>query len=1005
MGAGASVSSSETFDKAQCKAVCDDLFDEAMWVAHADKESQTITGEKLQTILSSLTDVFLTHDWGTDGSNHRKVSVINGLLRDRGGNIKMKMISGIENARCIVVFVTQRYMEKVGGDNGEDNCQLEFNFAARRKTNMKMISVLMDPSPFMKDCRNWTGPVGMTLGGALYIDFSNVMDNPDLLAARMDDLMAKLTTIIGKPLKERFSAVAAQETVPLELLSKDQVSLLLTALEYSKYCDAFLQNEINGAALMGLTSVDEVKEIGVTLAVKAKALFDKILDFQAHGVPKPLLREKPKPKPKPEPVHAPLPYFVPPPIEAHHSAPSGAIRIVSVKSPDRCIQLEHGDNNFYNGKRCQLWELRDGSCPAQEWIYDGKLLKLASDSSRCIHLQSGQGPTSNGDVCHLWDVQPGHYPAQEWIIDGHLIRSAKDPNRCIHLQCGQGAAFSGDACHLWDVQHGPYPAQEWMFIPLAVPCRIHSVKMPEWCIQLESGGNGGRCKLYPAHGGSHPPQEWIYDGRFIKSVLEPHRCIHLVSGAGPTYNGDYIQLWDIQPGHYPAQEWLLDGKFLKSAKDQYRCVHLQSGTAPTHPGDVCHLWDIQQGHYSPQEWEFVPQVSMALPLPTMPFMLQSVKCPTKCIHLQSGMGPSHNGDRCHLWSTQDGAYPAQEWLFDGKLLRSAKDPSKCIHLMSGSGESTNGDICHLWDVQPGSYPAQEWIIDGKLIRSAKCPSKCIHLKSGSTRGNFAADVSFNGDVCHLWDVQEGPYPAQEWTIVYMTTPAPDTVPLKSLTTAQVYQLLSGLEFSNYKQEFLDLEINGHALSCCDRVEELHELGVTLSLKAKSLFRTLQELQVHGVPSAFFASEALPPTTCRIQSVKCPTKCMHLKSGDGNPTYNGDPCHLWDTQRGDYASQTWLFDGKLIKSAKDPTKCIHLRSGTAPSENGDVCHLWDIQEGKYPAQEWYYDGKRIRSVKCPNKCIHLQSGSSSNSPNGDVCHLWDVIDGPYPAQEWTLVKYR
>ncbi|OQS00194.1 hypothetical protein THRCLA_21725, partial [Thraustotheca clavata] len=78
------------------------------------------------------------------------------------------------------------------------------------------------------------------------------------------------------------------------------------------------------------------------------------------------------------------------------------------------------------------------------------------------------------------------------------------------------------------------------------------------------------------------------------------------------------------------------------------------------------------------------------------------------------------------------------------------------------------------------------------------------------------------------------------------------------------------------------------------------------------------------------------------------------------------------------------------------------SGTGKSSNGDICHLWTIQPGNYPPQEWIYDGKLLRSVKYPNKCIHLKSGSSPDLRNGDVCHLWDIIDGSYPAQEWTLI---
>ena len=42
------------------------------------------------------------------------------------GNVKKQMISGIDFAQCVVVFVTRRYADKVKGDNAEDNCQVTY---------------------------------------------------------------------------------------------------------------------------------------------------------------------------------------------------------------------------------------------------------------------------------------------------------------------------------------------------------------------------------------------------------------------------------------------------------------------------------------------------------------------------------------------------------------------------------------------------------------------------------------------------------------------------------------------------------------------------------------------------------------------------------------------------------------------------------------------------------------------------------------------------------------
>jgi hypothetical protein len=103
------------------------------------------------------TDCFLTHDWGQDEmgrSNHARVSRVSSSLKERGliawfdsdrlsGNIVKQMCDGIDNSNCIIVFITKNYVEKVAGSNANDNCQLEFNYAFRRKSASRMIAVVM----------------------------------------------------------------------------------------------------------------------------------------------------------------------------------------------------------------------------------------------------------------------------------------------------------------------------------------------------------------------------------------------------------------------------------------------------------------------------------------------------------------------------------------------------------------------------------------------------------------------------------------------------------------------------------------------------------------------------------------------------------------------------------------------------------------------------------------------------------------------------------------------
>ena len=76
------------------------------------------------------------------------------------------MCDGIDASALVIVFVTERYVAKVAGDNAADNCQKEFNYADLQKTNAKMIAAVMEPR--MKDTKKWVGAVGMALGGQLY---------------------------------------------------------------------------------------------------------------------------------------------------------------------------------------------------------------------------------------------------------------------------------------------------------------------------------------------------------------------------------------------------------------------------------------------------------------------------------------------------------------------------------------------------------------------------------------------------------------------------------------------------------------------------------------------------------------------------------------------------------------------------------------------------------------------------------------------------------------------
>jgi 5S rRNA maturation endonuclease (ribonuclease M5) len=160
-------------------------------------------GEKSPVI---ITDVFLSHDWGTDQrerSNHSRVSRINDFLKAKGlitwfdsdrmeGDIRSKMTDGIEHTKCIVVFITDNYRKKVNQSDNRDNCRYEFKYAFAQKGAEKMISVVMEER--MRNTRTWQGELGGALGDFLYIDM--VSDETEVFERQCEELYQNIDKVL-----------------------------------------------------------------------------------------------------------------------------------------------------------------------------------------------------------------------------------------------------------------------------------------------------------------------------------------------------------------------------------------------------------------------------------------------------------------------------------------------------------------------------------------------------------------------------------------------------------------------------------------------------------------------------------------------------------------------------------------------------------------------------------------------------------------------------------------
>ena len=157
------------------------------------------------------TDLFLSHNWGKDEldrNNHDRVSTIKEELKILSyqtwfdeermrGDIVNQMAGGIEGTQGVIVFITKKYLYKVTGQRANDNCRLEFDYAARTKTSEKMIAVVMEKD--MRDTSKWKRSVGIILGGKMFIDMSGEFNEKNCLNQKMKYLQEELEFMGIKP--------------------------------------------------------------------------------------------------------------------------------------------------------------------------------------------------------------------------------------------------------------------------------------------------------------------------------------------------------------------------------------------------------------------------------------------------------------------------------------------------------------------------------------------------------------------------------------------------------------------------------------------------------------------------------------------------------------------------------------------------------------------------------------------------------------------------------------
>lgn len=184
--------------------------------------------------------------------------------------------------------------------------QLEFNYAARRKTASRMIPVVMEER--VRNTGTWDGEVGLVLGGRLYVDMCGDTFDDEYSEHCIDDLYAKIIKIIKNPIKgfghsgtlteiqssrdpnlvpvrQKPKEKPKSNTKPLKDLSVEDVGKLLEANKLKRFVEEFALNEVDGATLMVTNSAEELKDLGISMLPKARMFHTELEKYKWHGIP------------------------------------------------------------------------------------------------------------------------------------------------------------------------------------------------------------------------------------------------------------------------------------------------------------------------------------------------------------------------------------------------------------------------------------------------------------------------------------------------------------------------------------------------------------------------------------------------------------------------------------------------------------------------------------------------------------------------------------------------
>ena len=166
-----------------------------------ENQSTTISTRNIKPLpkIDYKYDCFLAHEWGTNATGnktHERVKDVKFLLQNLGlkvwldedrlkDDISTEIIQGVNDSRKIIVFITERYIERL--KYPKNNCTKEFCYCVKKKDLSDIIPVVFDEA--VEDISTWDGLLLFHLPDKLYINLST------------DELMKKNIPVLRERIK------------------------------------------------------------------------------------------------------------------------------------------------------------------------------------------------------------------------------------------------------------------------------------------------------------------------------------------------------------------------------------------------------------------------------------------------------------------------------------------------------------------------------------------------------------------------------------------------------------------------------------------------------------------------------------------------------------------------------------------------------------------------------------------------------------------------------------